>query len=248
MPDGGLITLKTSVTEVKKDRLDIPAYIVPGTYVLLTVSDTGHGIAGEIINRVFDPFFTTKSKGKGTGLGLSIVYGIIRDHRGFITVESEEGKGSVFSLYLPVYKKPVHQIAGKDAPKIEGLESILVIDDDEDVLNFIRDILETHGYSVFTADNPTLAVDLFKEFIDRIHLVITDFIMPEMDGNELIENLRRMNPSLKILVVSGFGERGINKNNRNVDIFLKKPFEVSELLSNTRHLLNSIGNHPSHLS
>jgi two-component system, cell cycle sensor histidine kinase and response regulator CckA len=248
MPDGGLITLKTSVTEVKKDRLDIPVYIIPGTYVLLTVSDTGHGITGEIINRVFDPFFTTKGKGKGTGLGLAIVYGIVKDHRGFITVQSEEGEGSVFSLYLPVCKKPVREIAGKDLVKLEGRGSILVIDDDEDVLNFIRDILETHGYAVFTANNPVLAIDLFTEYIDRIHLVITDYIMPLMDGNELIEKLREVKPSVKILVVSGFGDREIKKHNRNVDIFLRKPFEVSELLSNTRHLLNSIGKQPFNLS
>jgi PAS domain S-box-containing protein len=249
MPDGGLITLKTSVTEVKKDRLDIPVYIIPGTYVLLTVSDTGHGITGEIINRVFDPFFTTKGKGKGTGLGLAIVYGIVKDHRGFITVQSEEGEGSVFSLYLPVCHKPVCEITGKEPVKIEGRENILVIDDDEDVLNFIRDILETHGYSVFTADNPVLAIDLFKKFVDRIHLVITDFVMPQMGGIELLENLREIKPSVKILVVSGFGDREISKNNRNVDVFLKKPFEVSELLSNINHLINSgIGKHPFNLS
>ena len=247
MPDGGLMTLKTSLTEVKKDRLDIPVYIVPGTYALLTVSDTGHGIAGDIINRVFDPFFTTKGKGKGTGLGLAIVYGIVKDHRGSITIQSEEGKGSVFSLYLPVCKRQVREVSGKQSVAIERHGSILVIDDDEDVLNFIRDILETHGYSVFTADNPVLAIDLFKEFVDRIHLVITDFVMPLMGGNELMENLREIKPSVKIIVVSGFGNREISKNNRNVDVFLKKPFEVSELLSNATYLLCTAGKQPFNL-
>jgi two-component system cell cycle sensor histidine kinase/response regulator CckA len=239
MPDGGLITITTNTTEVKKGVVDIPSYIIPGEYVLLTVSDTGSGIPGEIINRVFDPFFTTKERGKGTGLGLATIYGIINDHKGYITVQSEVGKGTSFHIYLPVSGKPVHKSRKPEPVSVKGNETILVVDDEEDVLDYIKDILETCGYKVMPTNNPLFAIDIFKELAEEIHLVITDNIMPLMEGKELIKNLKAIKPNIKIVAVSGYSEDGMPKDKDTIDAFIKKPFEGSHLLSTVRSILDT---------
>jgi two-component system cell cycle sensor histidine kinase/response regulator CckA len=238
MPDGGLITVRTAVAELGKSDLDIPADIEPGKYVTLSVSDTGSGISKEIMGRIFDPFFTTKEKGKGTGLGLATVYGIVKDHKGYISVHSEVGKGTSFDIYLPSSSKPAYRIPSPRSFAVEGNENILVIDDDRDVLNFIRDILESHGYTVMTMNNPLTAVDTFRNLDARIQLVITDVMMPLMEGSELIKNLRTINANTKIVVVSGYGNEAIQKE-KLADAFIKKPFEGIELLSTVRKLLDT---------
>lgn len=246
MPDGGLITIETSVTEVTKDRLDISTYIMPGRYILLTISDTGFGIPKKIINRIFEPFFTTKEKGKGTGLGLAMVYGVIKDHKGYITAHSEVGKGTTFDIYFPVSGKTVYKTIKPQQSSLSGDENILVVDDEEDVLNFIRDILETHGYKVLPENNPLAAIDIFKKLSDKIQLVITDVTMSLMDGKDLIKNLRTINPDIKIIVVSGYSNEAITKDNTMIDAFIRKPFEVYQLLSTVRSILNTgIKNLPS---
>jgi PAS domain S-box-containing protein len=239
MPDGGLISIKTSAVEVdKSDRQNIPAYIEPGKYALLTVSDTGCGIPKAIINRIFDPFFTTKEKGKGTGLGLATVYGIVKDHRGYIFVQSEPDKGTTFDIYLPVSEKSLYKVVKPQPVSVEGNENILVVDDDKDVLKFITEILETHGYSVISASNSLTAIDIFKNFSGKIPLVITDVIMPLMEGSDLIKYLKRINPDLKIIVVSGYSDESISKD-ASIDVFLRKPFESMELLTSVRRLLDA---------
>ena len=239
MPDGGLITITTSTIEVKKDALDIPAYIMPGKYVLLTVSDTGCGIPKETTNRIFEPFFTTKEKDKGTGLGLATVYGIIKDHKGYITVQSEVGKGSTFDIYLPVSGKTVYEVSKPELSSLEGYENILVVDDEEDVLDFIKDVLETHGYKVMPTNNPLFAIDIFNNLSNEIHLVITDIVMPLMEGKELIGNLRTIKPDIKIIAVSGYSEEVIDKDKLMIDAFIKKPFEGSQMLSTVRCILDA---------
>jgi two-component system cell cycle sensor histidine kinase/response regulator CckA len=239
MPDGGLITITTSTIEVRKGTLDIPAYIMPGRYVLLTISDTGCGIPNEIINRIFDPFFTTKEKGKGTGLGLATVYGIINNHKGYITVQSEIDKGSTFDVFLPVSDKVAFKAIKPKLFSVSGHENILLVDDEEEVLNFIKDILETHGYNVIPASNPLAAVDIFKNFAADIHLVIADIIMPLMQGKELIQNLKTIKPDIKIIAVSGYSDEVITKDKMMIDEFIGKPFEVYKMLSTVRRLLDT---------
>jgi two-component system, cell cycle sensor histidine kinase and response regulator CckA len=239
MPDGGLITIKTSLAEIERDRFNMPSYIIPGKYVLLTISDTGCGIPKEITNRIFEPFFTTKEKGKGTGLGLAMVYGVIKDHKGYITVQSEVGKGSTFDVYLPVSGKTAYKALKQKLFSVSGHENILLVDDEEEVLNFIKDILETHGYKVLPASNPLAAIDIFKKLGSEIHLVISDIVMPLMDGKELIKNLRAIKPDIRIIVVSGFCDEAVNKDILKIDDFLKKPFEINQLLSKVRRVLDA---------
>jgi PAS domain S-box-containing protein len=235
MPNGGLITIKTGVVEVKRSVFDMPGYIQPGRYVLLTISDTGYGIPKEIIHRIFEPFFTTKERGKGTGLGLAMVYGTIKEHKGYITVESAVGKGSTFDVYLPISDKTIYRPIKLQFSSLEGHETILVVDDEEDVLNFIKDILKTHGYNVLPANNALSAIDIFKNLAGEIQLVITDIIMPLMEGKELIKNLKRIKPDIKIIVVSGYSDETISKD--MIDAFIRKPFEGSQLLSTVRRLI-----------
>lgn len=238
MPDGGLITIKTDIVEVVNEKYDTPSYIRPGKYVVLTVADTGSGISNENISRIFDPFFTTKEKGKGTGLGLATVYGIVKDHKGYISVESELDHGTRFDIYIPVSEKIVQPITKPQLFSIEGRENILVVDDDRDVLNFIRDILETHGYQVISANNSLGAINTFKNLSSKIPLVITDIMMPLMEGNDLIRHLKDIKPDIKIIAVSGYSDE-IIKQDRMIDVFLKKPFESIELLSSVRRLLDA---------
>ena len=239
MPDGGLITIITTVTEVQENNnLNMPNYIKPGHYVLLTITDTGRGIPETIFNRIFEPFFTTKERGKGTGLGLSIVYGIIKDHKGYITVHSEIGKGTIFNVYLPVSGKPVQETIELQPIDLYGHENVLVIDDEEDVLDYVKDSLESYGYQTLSTNNPLEAIELFKELYDEVDLVITDNLMPQMEGKELIRHLRTIKPNAKIIVISGYSDESIRKVNNQIEAFIKKPFEGSQLLSIIRRVLD----------
>ncbi|MEW6067288.1 MAG: PAS domain S-box protein [Nitrospirota bacterium] len=240
MPEGGLITITTGTTEVKKGELDIPTYIPDGKYVLLTVSDTGSGIPKDIIQRIFDPFFTTKEKGKGTGLGLATVYGIVKELKGYITVQSEVGKGTTFYIYFPISakKKAPPDINKSQHISLLGNEKILVVDDDEDVLGFFKDVLETHGYKVMPANNPIIAIEIFNKMSKEIDIVITDIMMPLMDGRELIRNLKDIKPNIKIISASGFSGEAIDKNKMKIDAFIKKPIEINNFLTTVRHTLD----------
>lgn len=238
MPNGGLITIKTDIVEFTATMKNVPDYITPGQYVSMTVTDTGFGIPREIINRIFDPFFTTKEKGKGTGLGLATVYGIIKDHKGYISVQSEEGNGTSFEVYLPLSKKTVQRVSRVQALSLEGYENILVVDDDKDVLNLIKDVLDTHGYQVMAAKNALAATDIFKHHSDKIQLVITDLVMPLMGGQDLIKELRNIKRDIKIIVISGYSDEKI-QNKKMVDLFIGKPFEANHLLRAVRQLLDT---------
>lgn len=241
MPDGGLITIATSPVTLGRDASRIHPLLAPGKYVVLKVADTGSGIPDAIRDRIFDPFFTTKGPGKGTGLGLAMVYGIVKDHKGIINVESRAGKGTTFDIYLPASERPVFKSEEAAVHSTAGREKLLVVDDEEDVLTVIKDILETQGYKVVATTNPVYALDLFKELHDTIDLVITDIVMPLVNGRELIRHFKIIKPALKVIAISGYDARNTGKREKDIDAYIRKPFDGLYLFSIVRKVLDSTG-------
>ncbi len=235
MPDGGAITITTGRVEIKHNSLDIPATIKSGEYIHITVTDTGTGISEKDLPHIFEPFYTTKEKGKGTGLGLAMVYGIIKEHGGYITVESKAGRETKFNIYLPVTKKHFFRDSAEGMRKVTGIETILVIDDEVPILQLIKEALSQNGFNVIIHDNPLHGLEFFKANRNKIDLVITDIVMPSMDGARLIEQLRKLKPGTKIIATTGFSE---DVGNVWIDGFLKKPFQSSKLLSMIRDVLD----------
>ncbi len=240
MPQGGQINITSQYKDIKQGMPDVPPYIQTGEYVLLSVSDTGCGIPEHVVQRIFEPFFTTKERGKGTGLGLSMVYGAVKEHKGYITVQSSPGAGSTFVVYFPVSRAAVSWAGSKVETISKGNEMILFVDDEEDVLSAVRETLTTHGYKVMAASDPALALDLFTKMPREINLVITDMVMPKIDGKELIKRMRSINPEAKILAVSGYMKYVAEKEDiKEIAGFLQKPFESRHLLSMIRKILDT---------
>jgi PAS domain S-box-containing protein len=242
MPDGGTLSLTTELVSSEKVRKRIPE-VYAGEYVHLTISDTGHGMEEEIKSKVFDPFFTTKQEGKGTGLGLAVVYGIIGSHNGFIDIESEVNRGTIMHLYLPV--SPAISSANFDVPdKLEicgGDETILIVEDEIPLQQFLKASLEEKGYKVIEASNGAEGVDMFDEKKQDISLIITDLGLPKLNGIGLIRSVMKKNPNTKILLASGYidpdqrleilkaGARGL----------LFKPYNKKEVLFRVREILDA---------
>jgi CheY-like chemotaxis protein len=207
----------------------------PGSYLAISVSDTGSGIPANIRDRIFEPFFTTKDIGKGTGLGLSTTLGIVQSHGGFINLTSEVGKGSTFKIYLPA--NPVLAAGPSAATKRAGLtrghnELILVVDDEQPILNVAKSTLERFGYRVLVAMNGAAAVSTYALERDSIAVVVTDMAMPIMDGPAMAVALRAINPSVKIIGSSGMDGGGILSAAANVGVieFIPKPYSAETLL------------------
>ncbi len=240
MPNGGSIMIRTAAKTVVKGMLDVPPYVQSGDYVLLSVSDTGMGIPEDIVNKIFEPFFTTKEQGKGTGLGLSMVYGAVKDHLGYLSVQSTVGVGSVFTVYLPAVPAAAAAGAKTTSSATKGKETLLVVDDEEDVLDIMREALEEHGYKVFATSDSTVALDIYRRIFHETALVITDVVMPRMDGTELIRQIKKINPAVKVLAVSGYSKYVAEKEEiREIEGFLQKPFESYYLLSVVRRILDA---------
>ena len=240
----GAITMRTENVVVDDSyRAETPEFI-PGEYVLLSVSDNGDGMSREVREKIFEPFFTTKELGKGTGLGLSTVYGIVKQNDGFIYVASELGKGTTFNIYLPRLEAPISQVPSKEVagkPRT-GTETILLVEDDEAILDLSKIILEKLGYTVLAAHTPVLALHLAEEHPGELHLLITDVVMPEMNGRALAEQLGAIRPNLKCLYMSGYTadvitHRGILNGGVN---FIQKPFGSDELAAKVRQVLESL--------
>ncbi len=236
MPRGGTLTLSAENITVDEHYAKIHTDAMPGNYVALKVADTGTGIPQEIIDKIFDPFFTTKEVGKGTGLGLSTAHSITKSHGGFLNVYSELNKGTMFHVYLPAVTQQLNvktQIEQTILPTGNG-ETILVVDDESAIREITRSVLLTYGYSVITAADGTEAIAKYVEYKEIIAAVITDMMMPHMDGATAIMALRKLNPSLKIIACSGTG--GMSRTSEaiapQVQTFLKKPY-TSELLLTT---------------
>ena len=207
MPDGGTLTISTTNSVISTDHSEFSRGVKKGEYVLLTVSDTGHGIDDELIPHIFEPFFTTKAVGKGTGLGLATVYGIVKQHNGHITCDSRSGIGTTFNIYVPtlITEKDTEELI-VETPLIGGNETLLLVEDEELVRDLGREILAGFGYEVIIAENGKLALDIFKKQKDRISLVILDLIMPEMDGRRCLKEILQMDRSARVLIASGYSE------------------------------------------
>jgi CheY-like chemotaxis protein len=239
----GRVTIKTE--NVTFDELYCAANpeSSPGEYVMLGVSDDGRGMDKEVVDRLFEPFFTTKPLGKGTGLGLSTVYGIVKQNEGFINVYSEPGMGSTFKIYLRRHEgKEAEDVIEEKVPEIprgRG-ETLLMVEDEGAILNVGHAMLESLGYKVLTAATPSEAIQLAQSHADRIQLLITDVVMPEMNGRDLATLLCDANPKLKCLFASGYStdviahqgvlEEGVH--------FLEKPFSLPNLASKVREVLD----------
>jgi PAS domain S-box-containing protein len=239
MPEGGTITITTFLANLERDASTVHPLLSPGKYVVMKVSDSGTGIPDRIRDKIFDPFFTTKQTGKGTGLGLAMVYGIVKEHGGVINLESQPGEGTTFEIYLPVTDKVVPRVDRIALYSVTGREKVLVVDDEEDILRFIKDVLEAQGYRVLTADNPVYALEIFRKVGEDIDLVITDIIMPLVNGRELVRQIKAIKPAVKTVAISGYETSGAGRKDRDVDAYIRKPFESVYLLSVVRRVLDS---------
>ena len=238
MDGGGRLSIETALsinsqTESSENR------------IVLTISDTGSGMPEEILEQIFEPFFTTKEAGKGTGLGLATCYSIIEQNEGRITVESEEGKGTIFRMYLPIAQgnEAVFELASPpdDAPMPQGSETILLAEDEQAVRDLVTDLLMDLGYTVLKASNGTEAIDLATSSVHRIDLLVSDIVMPQMGGVELANHLRSDHPNLPVLLTSGYAENTsiesvIEKPHSD---FCQKPFSATNLANKVRQLLDS---------
>ena len=241
MPDGGSISIKAENVFLDENYARMHIEAKAGRFVMISVSDTGPGMAPEIQSRIFEPFFTTKAMTKGTGLGLSTALTIVKSHGGFINVYSELHKGSQFTLYLPALDKPGSAESGVvqvDLPMGKG-ELILVVDDEESIREITRGTLETFGYKVLTASDGTEALALYADKKNEIAVVLTDMVMPFMDGPATIRALQRMNRSVRIIAASGLGagHRGGEGALEGVAVFLNKPYTAEKLLKTLAKVL-----------
>jgi two-component system cell cycle sensor histidine kinase/response regulator CckA len=242
MPYGGKLRIEAENIDIDEAYASMNIEAKPGPHVVITVSDTGVGIPAEIIDKIFDPFFTTKETGKGTGLGLSTVIGIVKNHSGFVSVYSEVGKATRFKVYLPVAdigQLKQSEALRKEVPCGHG-ESILVVDDEAAIREIARQTLEDHGYRVLTANDGAEAVALYAEHKDEIKAVLTDTMMPYMDGPATIRALHRLNPQVKVIATSGLDANGglVESATAGVKAFLSKPFTAEKLLLTLAEVLN----------
>jgi two-component system, cell cycle sensor histidine kinase and response regulator CckA len=240
MPQGGKLIIQTQATVVDGSPRRGQQFIRPGQYVMLSVSDSGLGMDKETQSRIFEPFFTTKEKGKGTGLGLSTVYGIVKQSGGYVMVQSEQGQGTTFQIYLPqvpdAAEKPSAPVA--DASR-GGTETILLVEDEESVRQLVRDTLDSRGYCVLEADSGQAGFAAAERHQGKIDLVITDVIMPGISGRELVKQLVQARPGIKVLYLSGYTEDAIVSEGslENGTAFLQKPFSLQTLSRKVREVL-----------
>jgi two-component system cell cycle sensor histidine kinase/response regulator CckA len=247
MPSGGNLTIKTAMLDITEEDSRYYGELKPGSYAVLSVTDTGQGMSQETQKLIFEPFFTTKPMGKGTGLGLATVYGIVKQHNGYIDVNSEIGQGTTFAIYLPITEKEVHTpLEQKNITFMEGTETILVVDDDPSVRKLIVNSLQPLGYKILEASGGEEALRISKAFDDNIDLLLTDVIMPEMDGKELSSILKTSRPMIKALFISGYtddilADRGILEDGIS---FLQKPIAPTMLSTKVRQVLDDETNVP----
>jgi PAS domain S-box-containing protein len=239
MSNGGRLVIETASVEMDESTAK-KAGVKPGSYILLAVSDTGSGMDAETRTRLFEPFFTTKERGKGSGLGLSLVYGTVKQADGEITVYSQVNCGTIFEIYLPCVKEPIETPQPKRLVAPKGSETILLVDDEEGVRTLVQAVLRNGGYDVIEASHGAAALSAYEKNSHKIDLVLTDVVMPQMNGLELGERLADKNPDLAILYMSGYRDSQIGgPANQAVREFLNKPFTPDALLARVREVLDA---------
>ncbi len=239
MPSGGKIIIQT-LNATNEDMIGKLFDPKPGNYVRLTVTDTSLGMDKGTQERIFEPFFTTNLMGRGTGLGLASVYGIVKSHGGYIEVDSEVGRGTTFTIFLPAAKSLIDStVQLADSPK-EGTGTILLVDDEEIVLETGAKMLETLDYRVLEAESGMAAINIYKDKMEVIDMVILDMIMPMMDGGKTYEKIKKINPNVKVLLASGYSIEGQATEilNRGCDGFIQKPFNIDSLSVKLKELLS----------
>jgi two-component system cell cycle sensor histidine kinase/response regulator CckA len=243
MPQGGRLTVETVNVDLDFAHARDHVAVKPGPYVMLAVSDSGIGMSPETVAHIFEPFYTTKESGRGTGLGLSTVYGIVKQSGGYIWVNSEPGKGTTFKVYLPRVAEPVE--AKQDAVEISaagnGSETILLVEDEEAVRGLASQILSANGYSVLAAKSTQEAEQLSEKYRGKIHLLLTDIIMPGTGGRELARRITAQHPRTRVLYMSGYTDNvlaqgGVLEAGLS---FLQKPFTPGALVRKVRDVLDS---------
>ncbi len=243
MPTGGRLTLSTANIDFATNhncRFDLAP---PGSYVRLAVSDTGSGMDAATLDHLFEPFFTTKEMGKGTGLGLSMVYGIVRQNRGYVEVESQSGQGTTFKIYLPRLEAAVE--APEDrlslAAKLEGSETILVVEDEDALRTLLCRFFRLYGYQVMEARHGGEALLLSERHPGPIHLMVTDVVMPQMSGKELADRLAPLHPEMTVFFMSGYTDRDLSGYGAPASSqhFIPKPFRPMDLVKKVRDSLDA---------
>jgi two-component system, cell cycle sensor histidine kinase and response regulator CckA len=248
MPLGGMLTIESRNIQLDAGHASPHPDVRPGRYVLLTISDTGTGIPGRDLGRIFEPFFTTKGAGKGTGLGLAVVHGIVKQSGGAIDVYSEPDKGTEFRVYLPaVGEHPPGRDVNRDAAQLVGQETVLLVEDEDAVRSLARSALEQSGYKVLEAVNGLAAIEVAEGRRGPIDLLVTDVVMPGMDGGQLADTLRVRIPGIRVLFISGYTDDAVVRHGilHEHVAFLQKPFSPAALAAKVRAVLEGAGDdHP----
>ena len=239
MPNGGKLTIKAENFRVDAEYARLHLDASEGAYLLITVADTGMGIPPKNIDRIFEPFFTTKDIGQGTGLGLSTAIGIIKSHGGFINVYSEVERGTQFQVFLPVCEAAETLPIEEEIPQGNG-ECILIVDDETSILEVTKATLETYNYRVLTASNGIEAIAVYAHHQQAIAVVLTDIMMPSMDGNTLIRTIKKINPHIKIVVFSGLisNDEILAELDDNITAFINKPYNTEALLKTVHQIVS----------
>lgn len=239
MPRGGHLSLETA-NVTHQEMESIPYEVEPGNYVMLKVTDSGIGMDEQTVELIFNPFFTTKERGRGTGLGLASVYGIIKGHGGYIGVESQEGRGTSFYIYMPASDKTVQKAIEVADQILEGKGTILLVDDEEMIIDVGTQMLEIFGYNVLEAHSGPEAIEVYRQHQETIDLIILDVIMPEMSGAEVYDQIKALDPEVKVLLSSGYSIDGqaAEMLEKGCDGFIKKPFNMEDLSKKLSKILD----------